>query len=153
MFICTNQVPWISQVRVELRMLLKQKTLHAAIGLALSCGCAFDGLRKNYIRQLCHSPQSIKCLLRKVVVVTAKAEPLHIATVLTGRTNSYTVAEVRPQVNGILQKRLFKEGQEVKAGDPLYQIDPAIYEAQLKSSEASLAQSAPLSLTPSSSRC
>ena len=77
---------------------------------------------------------------QEVVVVTAKAEPLHIATVLTGRTNSYTVAEVRPQVNGILQKRLFKEGQEVKAGDPLYQIDPAIYEAQLKSSEASLAQ-------------
>ena len=125
--------------RVELRMLLKQKTLHAAIGLALSAVVLLTGCEKNtFVSSAIAAEHQMPP--QEVVVVTAKAEPLHIATVLTGRTNSYTVAEVRPQVNGILQKRLFKEGQEVKAGDPLYQIDPAIYEAQLKSSEASLAQ-------------
>ena len=125
--------------RVELRMFLKQKTLHAAIGLALSAVVLLTGCEKNtFVSSAIAAEHQMPP--QEVVVVTAKAEPLHIATVLTGRTNSYTVAEVRPQVNGILQKRLFKEGQEVKAGDPLYQIDPAIYEAQLKSSEASLAQ-------------
>ena len=120
-------------------MLLKQKTLHAAIGLALSAVVLLTGCEKNtFVSSAIAAEHQMPP--QEVVVVTAKAEPLHIATVLTGRTNSYTVAEVRPQVNGILQKRLFKEGQEVKAGDPLYQIDPAIYEAQLKSSEASLAQ-------------
>src|SRR5699024_11377173 len=47
------------------------------------------------------------------------------------------IAEVRPQVSGIIQKRLFAEGSEVKAGQQLYQIDPATYQATLKSAEAS----------------
>lgn len=58
---------------------------------------------------------------------------------LPGRTTAYMVAEVRPQVSGILQKRLFTEGSEVKEGEPLYQIDPATYEANLESAKASLA--------------
>jgi membrane fusion protein (multidrug efflux system) len=48
------------------------------------------------------------------------------------------VAEVRPQVSGIIQKRLYQEGSEVKAGDPLYQIDPASYQAALSSAQAAL---------------
>lgn len=58
---------------------------------------------------------------------------------LPGRTTAYMVAEVRPQVSGILQKRLFTEGSEVKEGEALYQIDPATYEANLESAKASLA--------------
>ena len=76
----------------------------------------------------------------QVTFVTVKAEDLSINTVLSGRTNAYYEAEVRPQVNGILEKRLFKEGAEVKAGQPLYQINQASYKAALKSAEASLAQ-------------
>lgn len=76
----------------------------------------------------------------EVKVVTVRPENLSITTQLTGRTSAYAVAEVRPQVNGILQKRLFREGQDVKAGEQLYQIDPAIYEAQLQSAKATLAQ-------------
>ena len=59
---------------------------------------------------------------------------------LPGRTAAYRVAEVRPQVNGILMRRLFTEGSEVKEGQVLYQIDPAIYKATVESAQARLAQ-------------
>lgn len=74
----------------------------------------------------------------QVGVVTLKAQPYSLVSQLPGRTNAYRVAEVRPQVNGIILKRLFTEGREVKAGEQLYQIDSAVYEATLKSAEATL---------------
>ena len=58
---------------------------------------------------------------------------------LPGRTNAFRIAEVRPQVNGIILKRLFEEGSDVKAGQQLYQIDPATYEADYQSAQANLA--------------
>ncbi len=57
---------------------------------------------------------------------------------LSGRANAYVVAEVRPQVSGIIQARLFTEGDDVKAGDTLYQIDPALYRAARQRAEASV---------------
>ena len=57
---------------------------------------------------------------------------------LPGRVSAYRVAEVRPQVSGILLKRLFVEGSEVKEGQVLYQIDPALYKATVESSKAQL---------------
>ncbi len=77
----------------------------------------------------------------QVGIVTLQAEPFAVTTELPGRTRAYRIAEVRPQVNGIIQKRLFTEGSEVKAGQQLYQIDAAVYEATLKSAQASLASS------------
>ncbi len=74
----------------------------------------------------------------QVGVVTLKAQPFTLTSELPGRTTAYRVAEVRPQVNGIILKRLFKEGGDVKAGQQLYQIDPSVYEATLKSAEANL---------------
>lgn len=74
----------------------------------------------------------------KVGIVTLATQAYTLTTELPGRTAAYRVAEVRPQVNGIIQKRLFKEGSDVKANQQLYQIDPAIYEANLKSAQASL---------------
>ncbi|MER1947085.1 efflux RND transporter periplasmic adaptor subunit [Stutzerimonas stutzeri] len=76
-----------------------------------------------------------------VGVVTLQAEPFAVTTELPGRTRAFRIAEVRPQVSGIIQKRLFTEGSEVKAGQQLYQIDAAVYEATLKSAQASLASS------------
>lgn len=73
----------------------------------------------------------------KVGVVTLSPETYTLTTELPGRTAAYRIAEVRPQVNGIIQKRLFKEGSDVKAGQQLYQIDPDLYEANLKSARAS----------------
>lgn len=74
----------------------------------------------------------------KVGIVTLEAKPFTLTSELPGRTAAYRIAEVRPQVSGIVQKRLFAEGSEVKAGQQLYQIDPATYQATLKSAEASL---------------
>lgn len=64
-----------------------------------------------------------------VGVVTVKTEPLQITTELPGRTSAYRIAEVRPQVSGIILKRNFKEGSDIEAGVSLYQIDPATYQA------------------------
>ena len=72
----------------------------------------------------------------QVGVVTLEAKPFTLTSEVPGRTSAYRIAEVRPQVNGIIQKRLFTEGSEVKAGQQLYQIDPATYEATLKSAQA-----------------
>ena len=74
----------------------------------------------------------------EVAVVVMKEEPVAITTELPGRTSPYLVAEVRPQVNGIIQKRLFIEGADVKAGDVLYEIDPAPYQASLDNAKAAL---------------
>ncbi|MEJ2718496.1 MAG: efflux RND transporter periplasmic adaptor subunit [Deltaproteobacteria bacterium] len=77
----------------------------------------------------------------EVAVVTVRPEQLMLTTELPGRTSAYLIAEIRPQVNGIIQKRLFTEGSDVKAGQVLYQIDPAPFQAALDSARASLAKS------------
>ena len=74
-----------------------------------------------------------------VGVVTLKAQPVTLTTELPGRTTAFLTADVRPQVNGLILKRIFVEGAEVKAGDPLYQIDPATYQATYDSALATLA--------------
>ncbi|WP_368182415.1 efflux RND transporter periplasmic adaptor subunit [Aeromonas sp. R7-5] len=75
-----------------------------------------------------------------VDVVTLHTAPLQLLSELTGRTAPLRVAEVRPQVNGIILKRLFTEGSDVKAGQLLYQIDPAVYQAEVASAKANLAK-------------
>jgi membrane fusion protein, multidrug efflux system len=72
----------------------------------------------------------------KVSVVTVQAQAVPITTELPGRVNGYRTADVRPQVNGIILKRLFVEGKDVKAGQQLYQIDPAPYQATYDSAVA-----------------
>ena len=74
----------------------------------------------------------------EVSVVTIQPKQVAITTDLTGRTSANLVAEVRPQVSGVIQKRLFTEGSDVKAGQVLFQIDPALYQAALARSEANL---------------
>ncbi len=76
----------------------------------------------------------------EVNVLTLSARPVALATELPGRTAAHRIAEVRPQVSGIVQKRLFNEGSEVSAGELLYQIDPATYQASFDSAEATLAK-------------
>lgn len=76
----------------------------------------------------------------EVDIVTIKTQPTEIKIELPGRTAAYRVAEVRPQVNGIVKKRVFTEGSEVKAGELLYQIDPAVYQAKFDSAKAALAK-------------
>jgi membrane fusion protein (multidrug efflux system) len=75
-----------------------------------------------------------------VGIVTLAAQPVTMTAELSGRTAAYMVADVRPQISGILQKRLFEEGAEVKAGQVLYQIDAAPYRAAYDSAGAALAK-------------
>ena len=74
----------------------------------------------------------------EVAMVTVSTQPVVLTTELPGRTSSYLVAEIRPQINGLIQKRLFKEGSDVKAGQVLYQIDPAPFQAALDGAAANL---------------
>lgn len=76
----------------------------------------------------------------EVTVVTIAPEKVTLTTTLAGRTSAYQVSDVRPQVGGIIQKRLFKEGSDVKAGELLYQIDPATYQAAYDNAKAALSK-------------
>lgn len=104
-----------------------------AVVLMLSGSLALTGCDDKPAQQGAqHTPE--------VGVVTLKSEPLVITTELPGRTNAYRVAEVRPQVSGIILKRNFTEGGDITAGESLYQIDPATYQASYESAKGDLAK-------------
>lgn len=75
-----------------------------------------------------------------VTVVTLKAQDVAISRDLPGRAVPSLIAEVRPQVSGVIKRRLFEEGAMVKAGQPLYQLDDATYAAEVQSARAALAR-------------
>ncbi|MFG6656584.1 multidrug efflux RND transporter periplasmic adaptor subunit AcrA [Scandinavium sp. M-37] len=104
-----------------------------AVVLMLSGSLALTGCDDKQAQQgAAHTPE--------VGVVTLKTEPLQITTELPGRTSAFRIAEVRPQVSGIILKRNFTEGGEIKAGESLYQIDPATYQASYDSAKGDLAK-------------
>ena len=100
--------------------------LLVAFAMTLPAGCSHPAAPP-------HPPQA------RVSVVTVKAQAVPIVTELPGRVNAYRTADVRPQVNGIILRRLFVEGGEVKKGQQLYQIDPAPYQAAYDSAVAAQA--------------
>ncbi|AUH01680.1 MexE family multidrug efflux RND transporter periplasmic adaptor subunit [Prodigiosinella confusarubida] len=102
--------------------------------LMLSGGLMLTGCDNKGNQQGAHQS------LPEVGIVTIAAQPLNITTELPGRTSAYRIAEVRPQVTGIILKRNFVEGSDVKAGSSLYQIDPATYQAQYNNAKALLSQ-------------
>ena len=102
-----------------------------AVVLMLSGSLALTGCNDKEAQQ--GAPQA-----PQVGVVTLKTEPLNVTTELPGRTAAFRIAEVRPQVNGIILKRNFVEGSDIKAGTSLYQIDPATYQAAYDSAKGDL---------------
>jgi membrane fusion protein, multidrug efflux system len=76
----------------------------------------------------------------EVGIVTVEQQPRAIVRELPGRISPTRVSDVRPRVSGIVVKRLFRQGSEVKAGDPLYQIDPKPFEVEVLSAKAALAK-------------
>lgn len=76
-----------------------------------------------------------------VATVTIQPQQVMLTTELPGRTSPFRIAEIRPQVNGLILKRLFTEGSDVQAGQELYQIDPAPFEAALDNALAALGRS------------
>lgn len=114
----------INQMRIKIGMAIVPLAVLAMIGCQKT---------KKEARPPAPTPQ--------VSVVTIQPQPIMLTTELPGRTSAYRVAEIRPQVNGLIQKRLFTEGADVKAGQILYRIDPASFEAALKNAEAALTRS------------
>lgn len=113
------------------------KKLTAALGVALilgGCGGGGDAAEQQKAAAATAGPP-------QVGVVTVQEQPVTLSTKLPGRTAAYETSEVRPQVNGIVLARLFEEGDMVRAGQPLYRIDPAPYQAQVASAQAALARS------------
>lgn len=104
-----------------------------AVVLMLSGSTALTGCDEKQSQQQSATAQDVS-------VVTMKSEPLQITTELPGRTSAFRVAEIRPQVSGIILKRNFTEGSDVNAGTSLYQIDPATYQASYDSAKGDLAK-------------
>ena len=86
------------------------------------------------------APAPDKAAPAKVGVITVQSESQTLTSALPGRTSAFMSAEIRPQISGIVQKRLFTEGTTVKAGQALYQIDPAPYQVAEASTKAALAK-------------
>lgn len=99
-------------------------TAAAALAAALLAGCSHP------------PPPKAPAAPPQVAVLAVHKSSVPVFADLPGRTSPYLVAEVRARVDGIVQKRLFAEGADVRAGEPLYRIDPAQYEAQLNSALA-----------------
>ncbi|QVM97749.1 efflux RND transporter periplasmic adaptor subunit [Pseudomonas sp. B21-012] len=108
-----------------------------ALVSAVALATLLSGCKKEEAAPAAQAPQ--------VGVVTLQTQAYTLTSDLPGRTTAYRIAEVRPQVNGIILKRLFKEGSEVKDGQQLYQIDPSVYEATLNSAQANLQSTRSLS--------
>ncbi len=86
----------------------------------------------------CSRKQASPPPVPEVATVTVARQPVLLTTELPGRAAPCLIAEIRPQVNGLIQKRLFTEGADVQAGQELYQIDPAPFQAALDSAQADL---------------
>ena len=108
----------------EVRIAFRSSLLVAALATLAACGPA--------------APPQAQRPPPEVGVVEMQPQPFELSTELPGRTAAYRVAEVRPQVSGIVQKRLFEEGSTVTAGQALYQIDPAPYQAAMQRATAQL---------------
>lgn len=109
------------------------KTSFRLSAIAVASVLALSACSKGEQQQQQGAPELV------VSVLTVKAEDTTISTELPGRLESFRSAEVRPQVSGIIKRRLFQEGSYVQAGQALYQLDDASYSAGLASARAQLA--------------
>jgi len=100
--------------------------------LALAGGLVVGGCKR--------AQQPAQQLVPEVVTMVVVTQRMVLTTELPGRTAPYLIAEIRPQVNGLIQKRLFTEGADVKQGQELYQIDPAPFQAAFDNAKAALAR-------------
>jgi membrane fusion protein (multidrug efflux system) len=111
---------------------IKQLPMWAMASAAVAAALLLVGCENG------HRQQAGRSQVLEVAVVTVEPLAIELTTELPGRTFPYLVSEIRPQVNGIIQKRMFKEGSDVNAGDLLYQIDPAPFQVAYNSAKASL---------------
>jgi len=111
----------------------KEPLIFLVVAMALSVGLPTGGCDSR--KQSAPPPP-----IPEVAALAVRPEQVELTTELPGRTSAYRVAEIRPQVNGIVLKRMFREGADVKAGEVLYQIDPAHYQSALTNASAALSR-------------
>jgi membrane fusion protein (multidrug efflux system) len=104
----------------------------------VAAGILFGGLTVAGCESKNATSGTPQARMPEVAVVTTRPQQVVLTAELPGRTSAYRVAEIRPQVNGLIQKRLFTEGSDVKAGQVLYQIDPATFQAAFDYAAANL---------------
>ncbi|NHO31302.1 efflux RND transporter periplasmic adaptor subunit [Acetobacter sp. LMG 1636] len=104
-----------------------------ALLLSAASLLVLDGCGRKPAQQGAPPPQQVQ-------IVTIEGRSVHVSSQLPGRLEAFEIAMVRPQVNGVIQKRLFTEGADVVAGQQLYQIDPSPYQATYDSASGQLAQ-------------
>ena len=112
-------------------MQVNERVRLIVVWMVLLCSLVLDGCE----RQAPPPPLPVP----EVATVTVRPQRAVLTNELPGRTSPYRVAEIRPQVSGIIQRRLFDEGADVKAGAVLYQIDPAHFQAAYNNAAANLA--------------
>jgi membrane fusion protein (multidrug efflux system) len=120
-------VPAKAQFRTTNGPDVSSKTITPGLALAL----LLAGCGESQQQQAPQGPPQVS-------VVTVREQPVTLSTELPGRTSAYETSDVRPQVNGLILARLFQEGDYVRAGQPLYRIDPAPYQAQVASARAAV---------------
>ncbi len=106
--------------------------------LWVNCPTASLALACGLVLAACHRQPKPPPPTPEVATVILASQPVSLTTELPGRTAPFRIAEIRPQVNGLIQKRLFTEGSDVKQGQELYQIDPAPFQAALENARAAL---------------
>ncbi len=111
---------------------IRGSMIRSALGAVLAGALLMNGCDSG------HGEPGTPAPVPEVAVVAIQPQRVELTTELPGRTSAYRVAEIRPQVNGLLQRRLFEEGSDVKAGELLYQIDPAPFAVAQASAKASL---------------
>lgn len=134
---------------------MKTKVLLVLLAVFAAAGGAYFYMNKtNAGEAQAAQAESAQMPPMPVNVVRVQKQNIEIADELSGRTSAYKVAEIRPQVSGIIKKRLFVEGSKVQEGDQLYQIDDATYKTALESAKAQLlqAQAALLATKPKAER-
>lgn len=118
---------------IEVSMQSRIRTALAVTAAVLAAGLFISGCGEQK-----NAGQKPPAVTPEVGIITVQPQRVALTTELPGRTAPHLIAEVRPQVEGIIQKRLYTEGTDVKSGQILYQIDPAIYQAAFNSARAAL---------------
>lgn len=133
-----NRIEPVAYARETLWIRIRQRPLAQQVGLvALALAILLLAAWWLYPRPQTQAPPPPAT---PVGVIVVSEQPVTLSAELPGRTAAYETSDVRPQVDGIIRARLFQEGDYVRAGQPLYRIDPVTYEARVANARAALAR-------------
>ncbi|HAL45126.1 MAG: efflux transporter periplasmic adaptor subunit [Planctomycetes bacterium GWF2_42_9] len=116
---------------IKAKKVIKKIIISGLLSIVIISWCSLSG---------CKGKPQMMMPTPEVAIIKIQPQKAELTTELPGRTSAYRIAEIRPQVSGLIQKRLFTEGSDVNEGQVLYQIDPAPFEAAVNNVKASLSR-------------